>query len=55
MNIERGTFTPLVFSVSGVLGKNALCSINLWLKKKVKNLMKIITQLSMLLDVNDDL
>ena len=33
MNIQDGDFTPLIFSVSGVLGKNALCFINIWLKK----------------------
>ena len=36
MNIEHGTFTPLVFSVSGVLVKNVLCFTNLWLKKIAK-------------------
>ena len=36
MNIEQGTFTPLVFTVSGVLGKEC-CMFLKQMAKKIAN------------------
>ena len=55
MNTEPGTFTPLVFSVNGVLGKE--CSmfhkrVAEKIAKKKKKLMKVMKKLTVLLDAN---
>ena len=55
MNTEPGTFTPLVLSVNGVLGKE--CSmfhkrVAEKIAKKKKKLMKVMKKLTVLLDAN---
>ena len=52
INIEHGTFTSLVFSVSGVLGKESSMFHKHITEKQLKNLMKVMKKLSLLLDAN---
>ena len=52
MNIEHGTFTPLVFSVSGVVGKEWSMFHKHMVEKIAKKLMKVMKKLSLLLDAN---
>ena len=52
MNIEHGTFTPLVFSVSGVLGKECSMFHKHMAEKIAKKLIKVMKKLSLLLDAN---
>ena len=52
MNTEHGTFTPLVFSVSGVLGKECSMFHKHMAEKIAKKLIKVMKKLSLLLDAN---
>ena len=52
MSIEHGTFTPIVFSVSGVLGKKCSMFHKHVAYKKAKKIMKVMKKLLLLLDAN---